>query len=151
MIPMSNVFYCYQQNNVDGDSFNIRTRSLNGALYWFAQIFGGLIIGLVLDMPKVSPLVRAKSGWALLVVTGIAIWGGGYAFQKWEYGRLAIGLKQDIDFTDSSISVGPIFLYIFYGMYDALWKWCCYWIMGTTSNFAAVTAILVAASRTFSR
>ena len=87
MIPMffnANVFYSYQQNSVKGESFNIRTRPLNGALYWFAQIFGGLIIGLVLDMPKVSRPMRAKVGWALLFTAGMAIWGGGYVFQKWK-------------------------------------------------------------------
>jgi hypothetical protein len=60
-----------------------------------------------------------------------------------------MGLKQDIDFTDSSSSVGLVFLYIFYGMYDALWQGYWYWIMGATSNSAAVAAILVASYKTF--
>ena len=36
MLPLffcANVFYSYQQNQVNGLTFNIRTRSLNGALY----------------------------------------------------------------------------------------------------------------------
>ncbi|KAF8861274.1 hypothetical protein BDZ45DRAFT_671870 [Acephala macrosclerotiorum] len=32
----ANVFYSYQQNSVNGKSFTLRTRSLNGALYWLA-------------------------------------------------------------------------------------------------------------------
>jgi hypothetical protein len=84
-----------------------------------------------------------------LVVTGMAIWGGGYAFQIWENRRLAVGLKQDIDYTNSSLSVGPIFLYIFYGMYDAFWQGYCYWLIGTESNSAARAAVLVGAYKTF--
>lgn len=82
ILPMffcANVFYSYQQNVVNGETFNLRTRSLNGALYWLAQIFGGLFIGLLLDM-KVSRPYRARIGWLALFVTGFGIWGGGYAF-----------------------------------------------------------------------
>jgi hypothetical protein len=152
MLPMffcANVFYSYQQNSVNGKTFTLRSRSLNGALYWFAQIFGGLAIGLVLDMPQLSRPMRAKVGWAILIVTGMAIWGGGYAFQVWEDERLARGLVQDIDFTNKSIFVGPMFLYIFYGMYDALWQGYCYWIIGAASNSTAVAAVLVGAYKTF--
>lgn len=152
MLPLffcANVFYSYQQNSVNGKSFTLRTRSLNGALYWFAQIFGGLFIGLILDLPKVSRPNRARIGWVILFVTGMVIWGGGFAFQVWENRRLAKGLKQDIDFNKPSIFVGPMFLYIFYGMYDALWQGFCYWIIGATSNNTAVAAVLVGAYKTF--
>lgn len=124
MLPLffcANVFYSYQQNTINGKTFTLRARSLNGALYWFAQIFGGLIIGLVLDMPKVSRPMRAKIGWVILLCYGMTLWGGSYAFQKWENKRLSAGLKQDIDFTNRSIYVGPMFLYIFSGGFDALW------------------------------
>ncbi|KAJ5316512.1 hypothetical protein PENANT_c019G04851 [Penicillium antarcticum] len=152
MLPLffsANVFYSYQQNAVNGMNFNIRTRSLNGALYWIAQMLGGLIIGLVLDMPGLSRPMRARVAWVFLFVTGMAVWGGGYVFQKWSDRRLERGLKQDIDYTDSDISVGPIFLYIFYGAYDAFWQSFCYWLMGAQSNSPAVTAVLVGAYKTF--
>jgi len=51
----------------------------------------------------------------------MVIWGGGYA-SKWQNVRLAAGLKQDIDYTNASLATGPIFLYIFYGAYDAFWQ-----------------------------
>ena len=152
MIPLffsANVFYSYQQNYVNGETFNIRTRSLNGAFYWMAQMLGGLIIGIILDLPFLSRRNRAKVGWAFLLITGMAIWGGGYAFQKWENRRLAAGLVQDIDYKDGSISTGPIFLYIFYGAYDAFWQGFSYWLIGTESNSAERAAILVAAYKTF--
>ncbi|GIK05045.1 hypothetical protein Aspvir_009144 [Aspergillus viridinutans] len=152
MIPMffcANVFYSYQQNIVNGMTFNIRTRSLNGALYWMAQMLGGLVIGLILDMPRVNRQNRARVGWLFLFVTGMAIWGGGYAFQKWYDRRRAHGHKQDIDYTQGQLSTGPIFLYIFYGAYDAFWQGFCYWLMGARSNSPAVAAILVGAYKTF--
>ncbi|KAH8158538.1 hypothetical protein CIB48_g9704 [Xylaria polymorpha] len=152
MIPLfysANVFYSYQQNEVNGRTFNIRTRSLNGALYWIAQMLGGLIIGLILDMPWFSRSMRARIGWVVLIITGLSIWGGGYAFQLWENERIAAGHIQDIDYTQGSISTGPIILYIFYGGYDALWQGFVYWLIGTESNSSARAAILVGAYKTF--
>lgn len=148
MLPLffsANVFYSYQQNEVNGETFNIRTRSLNGALYWIAQMLGGLLIGLLLDLPWFDRPTRAKIGWATVFVTGMAIWGGGYQFQKWQDARHAAGLRQDVDFKQGGIATGPIFLYIFYGAYDALWQGYAYWLIGTESNSSARAAVLVGA------
>ncbi|EFX02636.1 major facilitator superfamily transporter [Grosmannia clavigera kw1407] len=152
MLPLffcANIFYSYQQNDVNGLTFNIRSRSLNGALYWMAQMVGGLVIGMLLDMPWFGRPVRARCGWVVLFVTGMAIWGGGYAFQKWDNVRLAAGHKQDLDYTDGKVATGPIFLYIFYGLYDALWQGFCYWLIGTESNSTGRAAVLVGAYKTF--
>jgi len=152
MLPLffcANVFYSYQQNDVNGLTFNIRTRSLNGALYWIAQMAGGLAIGCLLDLPGLSRPKRAKLGWAVLFASGMIVWGGGFAFQKWQDARLARSLQQDIDYSDGTLSTGPIFLYIFYGTYDALWQGYCYWLIGTESNSANRAAILVGAYKTF--
>ena len=152
MLPLffcANVFYSYQQNDVNGLTFDIWTRSLNGALYWFAQMAGGLLMGVLLDLPPVSRPMRARLGWVLLFVTGMAIWGGGQAFQRWEDRRQAAGLKQDIDFTTGRVATGPMFLYMFYGCYDALWQGYAYWLMGAYSNNPAVVAVLVGAYKTF--
>lgn len=152
MIPLfysANVFYGYQQNEVNGRTFNIRTRSLNSALYWIAQMLGGLTIGLILVMPWFSRSMRARIGWAILIITGMVIWGGGYAFQLWENKRIAAGHIQDIDYTRGRISAAPIILYIFYGGYDALWQGFAYWLIGTESNSSARAAILVGPYKTF--
>ena len=74
MLPLffsANVFYSYQQNDVNGLTFDIRTRSLNGALYWIAQMLGGLIIGFLLDVPFLNRPNRARVGWAFLIITGM--------------------------------------------------------------------------------
>ena len=145
----ANVFYSYQQNNVNGLTFNIRTRSLNGALYWMAQMLGGMLIGLILDVPWLDRTWRARLGWAVVLITGMAIWGGGYAFELWQEARIASGLKQDIDYTQGGLSAGPIMLYIFYGAYDALWQGFAYWLIGTESNSTGRAAVLVGAYKTF--
>lgn len=152
MLPLffsANVFYSYQQNNVNGYTFDIRSRSLNGALYWMAQMLGGLIIGLLLDLPWLKRPARARLGWLVVFVTGAIIWGGGYAFQVWAQKRLAKGELQDVDYKQGNISTGPIFLYIFYGTYDALWQGFAYWLIGTESNSASRAAVLVGAYKTF--
>ncbi|KAL1848959.1 hypothetical protein Daus18300_013418 [Diaporthe australafricana] len=46
MFFASNVFYTYQTNDMNGAHFNTRTRSRNNLLYWLAQIFGAVVIGL---------------------------------------------------------------------------------------------------------
>jgi hypothetical protein len=76
MLPLffcANIFYSYQQNDVNGMTFNIRTRSLNGALYWIAQMFGGLLMGLLLDLPFLDCRQRARLGWLALFIIGMTI------------------------------------------------------------------------------
>lgn len=145
MFYTANVFYSYQQNNVNGLTFNLRTRSLNGALYWMAQMFGGLLMGFVLDSGHFQRPTRALIGWSLLLVTGMAIWGGGYQFQHWNDARMIHGHKQDIDYLNGGEFLGPMFLYIFYGVYDSFWQSFCYWTIGAQSNSPVVNAVVVGA------
>lgn len=134
LIPMffcANLPYSYQQNVVNGHTFTIRSRSLNSALYWFAQIFGGFFAGVILDMPCFPRSVRSKIVWAVLTTLTFTIWGGGYAFQKWADRTNQGGW---LDFTDAKNFTGPCFLYFFYGFYDACFQSVCYWVMGSLSN-----------------
>ncbi|KAM3458798.1 hypothetical protein BB8028_0003g01100 [Beauveria bassiana] len=145
MFFTANVFYSYQQNNVNGSTFTLRTRSLNGALYWMAQMLGGLLMGVVLDSGYLQKPARARAGWLLLLVSGMAIWGGGYRFQLWNDVRMRLGHKQDVDYTDGGVFLGPMFLYILYGAYDSFWQAFCYWIIGAQSRSAVVNAVVVGA------
>ncbi|EED18695.1 conserved hypothetical protein [Talaromyces stipitatus ATCC 10500] len=111
----ANVFYSYQQNDVNGMTFNLRTRSLNSALYWIAQMLGGLLIGYILDINCINRRTRAQIGWSILFIT------------------------------DGSIYLGPMFLYFFYGVYDAFWQGYCYWIMGAQSRDPVVNAVIIGA------
>ena len=130
LFPMffaSNWFYTYQFNGVNLAFFNIRTRSLNNLLYWTAQIFGAIIFGTALDFPKVRRSVRAKAVTIVLFMLIMGIWGGGYAFQtRYTRASVATSEAETMDWTDPGY-VGPLFLYIFYGFFDAAWQTTSYW------------------------
>lgn len=130
----SNWFYSYQQNIVNGKSFSLRARSLNSALYWGAQMFGGSAIGLICDFVPASRPKRALIAWCFVFVMGNVIMGGGLAYQNvFEVHEKAAELNW-IDFADSKVYVGPAFLYIFYGMLDAFWQGFAYWLLGSLCN-----------------
>lgn len=145
----ANVFYSYQQNIVNGEAFNIRTRALNSALYWIAQMVGSAIMGAILDIIPMNRRNRGLVGWAFLFVTGMAIWGGGYKYELWLEDRKKKDLLQNIDFKDGSIFLGPMFLYMFYGAFDSFWQTFSYWMIGATTNSAYKSAVLVGFYKTF--
>jgi hypothetical protein len=130
LFPMfwsSNWFYTYQQNNINGVHFSTRTKALNSLLYYLAQIIAAAILGYALDTTRVSRTARAKIAWFVLMLFTIAIWGGGYAYEK-TYTRATVTAKTFVptDWSDHGY-VGPMFLYFFYGFYDALWQATVYW------------------------
>lgn len=131
LFPMffaSNWFYTYQFNVFNGSYFNTRTRALNNTLYWVAQIVGAFVFGYALDFAKVRRSIRAKAALATLFAITMIIWGGGYAYQSKQAERAEATEKGflTMDFTDAGY-VGPMFLYMFYGFYDAAWQTCIYW------------------------
>jgi hypothetical protein len=146
LFPMffaSNFFYTYQFQDVNLAQFDTRTRALNGVLYWGSQIVGAAIFGFALDMSRFSRTARARGCLIALFVITMVIWGGGYDFQK-GYQRDPRCLSKDkaiaqlcedakMDWSDKGY-VGPMFLYIFYGLFDAAWQTSVYWLMGTLSN-----------------
>ncbi|PNS15793.1 UNC93-like protein [Sphaceloma murrayae] len=137
LFPMffaSNWFYTYQFNGVNLARFNTRTRALNNVLYWGSQIVGAFIFGYGLDVQSIRRSTRAKIVWTVLLVFTMVVWGGGFAFQN--------GIDRSItdaegyvkmDWTTSGY-VGPMFLYIFYGVFDAAWQTCVYWFIGSLTN-----------------
>ncbi|KAI5460566.1 major facilitator superfamily domain-containing protein [Mariannaea sp. PMI_226] len=137
LFPMffaSNWFYTYQFNAVNGAYFTTRTKSLNGLLYWLAQIIAAIIWGYLLDLEHIRRTTRARAALAVLFILTWAIWGGGYAFEKGYTRESAADPNfKPKDWTDSGY-VGPMFLYIFYGLYDAAWQASVYWFMGALSN-----------------
>ncbi|KAF4435886.1 putative DUF895 domain membrane protein [Fusarium austroafricanum] len=133
LFPMffsSNWFYVYQQNVVNGAYFATRTKALNSLLYWFAQIVAAAIWGYLLDLEHFRRSVRAKIALVVLFILTFIVWGGGYVHQK-TYTRGDAPI--DTDWKDSGY-IGPMFLYIFYGFYDAAWQATVYWFMGALSN-----------------
>ncbi|EER29651.1 hypothetical protein D8B26_003775 [Coccidioides posadasii str. Silveira] len=133
MFIASNWFTTYQFNAVNLAKFNIRTRALNNVLYWLFQMVGAFVFGYLLDLKVVRRTVRARAGLVLLFALTMAVWGGGWAFQK-DYDRADINDHTPrMDWQDNSY-IGPMFLYLFYGFYDAAFQTCCYWFMGSLTN-----------------
>lgn len=130
LFPMffsSNWFYTYHFNDVNKAQFNTRTRALNNTLYWLAQIFGSLMFGYALDFSYIRRTTRAKIAWVAIFLLTFAVWGGGYSFQKGYTRESADAIDSPIyDWTTKGY-VGPMFLYIAYGFYDAAWQTCVYW------------------------
>lgn len=121
LFPMffaSNWFYTYHFSVVNLAKFNVRTRALNSTLYWTSQIIAALIVGFALDIKAVRRTAKAKAALGVLFVLIMAIWGGGYAWQK-QFTRAETSPKDYVkmDWTSSGY-VGPMFLYMFYGFFD---------------------------------
>lgn len=130
MFLASNWFYGYQFNAINAAYFNIRTRSLNSLLYWLMQMIGAATFAFFLDLNLFRRSVRAKLTFVLLLSVTMGVWGGGYAFQK-TFTRQSV--SSTMDFTENGY-IGPMFLYMFYGFYDAAFQTCVYWFMGSLTN-----------------
>ncbi|KAM5469101.1 hypothetical protein MauCBS54593_004453 [Microsporum audouinii] len=132
MFFASNWFTTYQFNEVNLAKFNIRTRALNNVLYWLSQMAGAFVFGYFLDFYRIRRSIRARYVLAWLFALTMAIWGGGWAFQR-SYDRFDITETNRMDWRDRGY-VGPMFLYMFYGFYDAAFQTCAYWFMGALTN-----------------
>lgn len=139
MFPMffaSNWFYTYHFNDYNGAIFNTRTAALNNVLYYVMQIIAALVFGYILDIQSIRRTTRAKGVWVVLFVLTFVIWGGGYKVQT-TYNRKEVeaGLATPDDPSDDYPTIdwqdgkyiGDMFLYMFYGFYDAAWQTSVYW------------------------
>ncbi|KZT51337.1 MFS general substrate transporter [Calocera cornea HHB12733] len=134
----SNWFYTWQFNDYNGVLFTIRTRALNGMIYWASQMFGSIMIGAVLDWPRLSRRTRAAIGWVWLLVFVMFTHGWAYHYQK-GYTRESLAADPTrIDFSTSGYA-GYIW-YIFLGFLDSMWQTAAYWFMGAMSNDPAKLA-----------
>lgn len=143
MFPMffaSNWFYTYQFNDVNAARFTIRTRSLNSLIYWFSQMVGAFLLGMFLDWKLFKKTTRVKAALVMVFIYTFVVWGGGHAFQK-QYDRHSALKMKLIDYTDGSKYVGPMFLYFFYGFYDAIFQTLIFYILGCLSNNPKKNAI----------
>jgi len=135
MFFASNWFYAYHFNDVNLAKFNIRTRALNSVLYYLSQILGAYVFGYALDIKRLSRPFKARAAWGVMFVLTFVIWGGGYDWQK-QYTREEVTADDyvKIDFQDGGSYIAPMFLYMFYGFYDASFQTTCYWLMGSLTN-----------------
>lgn len=132
MFCASNWFYTYQFNDINATRFNVRTRSLNSLLYWLFQMVGSIALAKVLDWKRFRRLTRARIGYTVVFVFSLATWGGCLKFQM---GVTRYNVKDApmIDFKGPDY-IGPMLLYIFFGILDAIFQSFIFWILGTFSN-----------------
>lgn len=131
LFPMffaSNFFYPYQFNTFNLATFNIRTRSLNNTLYWLAEIGGSYLAGYALDSTRIRRSLRAKVTMVVLLILVFVVWTGAYIWQRNEPGSAesVVGGSTKKDFTDAGY-VGPMLLYLAFGLLAAVWQTCLYW------------------------
>jgi len=134
MFLASNWFYTYHFTEINAAYFNVRTRALNGVVYYIMQIVGAYVFGYALDIKGVRRTTRAKAAWGVLFATIMIIWGFGYMFQKtYDRAWAEDETNEKKDWSDAGYA-GPFVLYMFYGFSDAAWQTSVYWFMGALTN-----------------
>ncbi|EER16176.1 conserved hypothetical protein [Perkinsus marinus ATCC 50983] len=134
----SNYFYTYVFNCVNGVLFTIRTRGLNSALYWLAQMFGAWCTGILLDNVKYSLRTRGIQGFFFVFICFNIIYGLGCYLQ---YGYMGgydrytnvVGDDEKLDLTDSKYWY-PCIVYLLYGFGDSIVQTFSYWVMGAIAG-----------------
>jgi hypothetical protein len=128
LFPMffaSNFFYPYQFNTFNLGNFDIRTRSLNNALYWISEIVGASLIGPALDSKHLRRSVKAKLAMLILFLATFVIWGGAFAWQK----AYDVVLPDDfikMDFRQDGYAV-PMIVYMGFGLLASAYQTCLLW------------------------
>lgn len=138
----SNWFGPYQSNDVNLANFNIRTRALNNVLFCVCEILGAFVAGFCLDNKWLKRHQTARAGWVVLLCATMAIWGGSYAYQR-GYTRESVASADFVaaDWTETSRFIGPMFLYMGFGAFDAMWQTYAYWLMGSLTNSSRKLAL----------
>jgi hypothetical protein len=98
------------------------------------QIIGAVITGFGLDYLKIRRSLKAKISFGFLVVLTFVVWGGGWAWQRQQVDRSVSEQEEyealKVDWEDDGF-IGPMFLYFFYGFFDAVWQTTIYWCVIT--------------------
>jgi len=134
MFFASNFFYPYQFNTFNLVTFNIRTRSLNNTLYWLAEIGGSYLAGHALDSTRIRRSLRARIAAGTMFILVFLVWTSAYLWQRNEPQKAESGASAaKKDFTDPNY-VGPMLLYLSFGLLAAVWQTCLYWFLGALTN-----------------
>ncbi|KAF2824530.1 hypothetical protein CC86DRAFT_395691 [Ophiobolus disseminans] len=111
-------------------TFNIRTRSLNNLLYWLAETAGSYITRYALDSTCIRRALRARIAAGLLFVLVFIVWTSACVWQR--HRPDAPSLNKD--FSDADY-VGPMLLYLSFGLFAAVWQTCLYWLLANFAGF----------------
>eukprot|EP00931_Biecheleriopsis_adriatica_P118589 TRINITY_DN93954_c0_g1_i1.p1 TRINITY_DN93954_c0_g1~~TRINITY_DN93954_c0_g1_i1.p1 ORF type:complete len:464 (-),score=97.88 TRINITY_DN93954_c0_g1_i1:80-1471(-) len=134
----SNWFYTYDFNGFNGHQFNVRTRGLNSAAFWGAQMLAAWRFGKVLDADD-PPRTRAWNGIllvcvSLLVSLGLALQDGSTRLCHGEIGWDK-GKPCQLDYLADYPSVlRPMFTFVLLGAADAIYQNYAYWLMSMAAG-----------------
>eukprot|EP00434_Breviolum_minutum_P013066 symbB.v1.2.011512.t1/scaffold777.1/size163462/3 len=135
----SNWFYTYNFNGFNGHQFNIRTRGLNSAAFWAAQMAASMRFGQVLDA-DLPPRQRARYGmllvaFALLLSLTLALQDSRQL--SCDKGHLGWdkGFRCQLDFwKDAQKCWYPMAIFVLLGASDAIYQNYAYWLMSMAAG-----------------
>ncbi|KAJ7126067.1 major facilitator superfamily domain-containing protein [Mycena epipterygia] len=121
------------QPSVNAYAFNLRTRTLLGVLYSFAQIPGVLIFVPILDNKKMKRRTRGLCGLAALSLLVLGGWCGELG---WMAGK---NLDRSVagpayDWSDGAPFAGFAILYMIFGAFYVTYSMVCMWILSAMTN-----------------
>lgn len=138
----SNFFYTYVFNGVNSKSvaidgvntsfFTIRTRGLNAAVFWGAQMFGSVIFAYLVDTNQ-ALRTRGNKGYFFVLVSMTVSWALGI------YLEFGYDKPLPIDFA-SAAWVYPFFVMAGYGLGDSVLQTFAYWLMSVLAKDDTVLA-----------
>lgn len=88
---------------------------------------GSFCLGFFLDRKGLGRGLRARVGFAFVLVLTVGVWGGAFAWQR-KYTRAGTSLSSfhQVDLTDSGYA-GPLVLFMALGFFDAVWQSYILW------------------------
>eukprot|EP00927_Polykrikos_kofoidii_P037943 TRINITY_DN32159_c0_g1_i2.p1 TRINITY_DN32159_c0_g1~~TRINITY_DN32159_c0_g1_i2.p1 ORF type:complete len:492 (+),score=63.25 TRINITY_DN32159_c0_g1_i2:27-1502(+) len=146
----SNWFYTYDFNGFNGQQFNMRTRGLNSAFFWGAQMLAAVLFGRLLDANQ--PVSRRAGGaWivvvssllvsfiaALVTSTMVSCREGSYGWDK--------GRPCELDYSeDFPWVLSPMFIFVLLGAADAIYQNFAYWLMSMAAGDNVRKTVMYAA------
>jgi len=136
MYLASNLFYTYSFNGFNGHQFNIRTRGLNSAIFWAAQILAAWLFGKLLDA-DVPP--RRRAWWGVLVIMFGMPLTMGLALRTHFNGACHGGWDKlhpcALDYIgDFPKACFPMTVYALQGAVDAVYQNYAYWLMSMAAG-----------------
>ena len=130
------------QSSINAYAYNLRTRSLNNVLTNIVQIPFTLLIGHLLDNPKLGS--RRQRGMIVVVIDAIFITGTYIAqtiwHASWNFDRSIPGPA--IDWTDSAYP-GAVIIYLCYGAQYGMFQKTVLWLLGSLTNQPSKTGHMV--------
>jgi len=155
----SNWFRTYQFDAINGGLFTVRSRGMNSALFWMAQMLGAFLFGqLFLDCTRISKRNRGIYGFGIIVVNYMLNFGLGLYLEVGYMGGFAKNFettpecegkiwspytqtcRDRLDIAQSRIYFFPIFIFTYYGFNEAMMQTYAYWIMGAITDDCSESA-----------